>query len=170
MLDYFLVESNPKSCFIILRNIWEIMLFPLFSDLIKWFVSYFRFVLIVVLVFFDQPWSFSHLEVVSFWTKRTDDLVLFLFFKKVECRVVCSYWLDLSFSAMFLRPTQVKWQLMVASCYRRSGENDSVLYLSWHNKKACYRLFSANLILKSRLIQHWNSQTLSCPWFTCSSA
>lgn len=32
-------------------------------------------------------------------------------------------------SAVFLRPTQVKWQLMVASCYRRSGENESVLTL-----------------------------------------
>lgn len=34
-----------------------------------------------------------------------------------------------SLSAVFLRPTQVKWQLMVASCYRRSGEDGSVLNL-----------------------------------------
>lgn len=31
--------------------------------------------------------------------------------------------------ALSLRPTQVKWKLMVASCYRRSGENESDLEL-----------------------------------------
>lgn len=45
-------------------------------------------------------------------------------------------------TAVFFRPTQVKWQLMVASCYRRSGENDSVYNLSWHSKTAHYHLFS----------------------------
>uniref|UniRef100_A0A3Q3FHF0 Intraflagellar transport protein 88 homolog n=1 Tax=Labrus bergylta TaxID=56723 RepID=A0A3Q3FHF0_9LABR len=34
--------------------------------------------------------------------------------------------------ATLIQPTQVKWQLMVASCYRRSGENESVLDLSCH--------------------------------------
>ncbi len=56
----------------------------------------------------------------------------------------CVFILTGCLSAVFLRPTQVKWQLMVASCYRRSGENDSGLYLSWHNKMACCRLFSAD--------------------------
>uniref|UniRef100_A0A8C9Y1M6 Intraflagellar transport protein 88 homolog n=1 Tax=Sander lucioperca TaxID=283035 RepID=A0A8C9Y1M6_SANLU len=41
--------------------------------------------------------------------------------------------------ATLIQPTQVKWQLMVASCYRRSGENDSFLYLSWHINIACLR-------------------------------
>lgn len=106
----------------------------------------FNLVFIVMLVFFHQPWSlFSSRNI--FFIEHLFAFQLFFFFftslflkYQVQCRCILTGCL----SAVFLRPTQVKWQLMVASCYRRSGENDFGLHLSWHDKIACYRLFSAN--------------------------
>uniref|UniRef100_A0A3P8U4J0 Intraflagellar transport protein 88 homolog n=1 Tax=Amphiprion percula TaxID=161767 RepID=A0A3P8U4J0_AMPPE len=42
--------------------------------------------------------------------------------------------------ATLIQPTQVKWQLMVASCYRRSGKNDIFIYLTFHGLRFLVRL------------------------------
>lgn len=78
-----------------------------------------------------------------------------------------SVWLLLTENLCFFdRPAQVKWQLMIASCYRRSGNYQQAL----ETYKKIHKRFPDNIECKCRL-GTWEKKYHSCifKWFLMTS-
>lgn len=81
--EYLLVESSPKSCSVILRNICEMMLFLHFSDLIMWFVSYLILFSLSCWSSFINHEACSHLEIFSLLNICLPSSFFFFFYQSL---------------------------------------------------------------------------------------